>query len=336
MAIKLLKVSDRQPWVEVRFKLNYAKRGGKETRIHGFLFPYTDEDGIDVVEVFLSTAEDNTAALKRCYKTIMRRAVLYNFRTMIIPVFPDRVHTTLSRKQVLLAACLAYSEETSWKSLTVYLLDEEFTTEEEDILSIAEYVVQQYVEPGKLYARYSISSINPSDDNSAFPDDGDNRPRYSADDDSLFAEEIQYSKREELDSFEVSQTSRFDPTRGSFQMDAGFGETVLKLIQKKGMTEAQCYNKANISRAAFHKIRQSARTPESTYRPSKQTAMALAVALELSFEEAEDLLERAGYAFSHSNKGDIIVEYFLLHRNYNLFELNEVLFEFDQPLLGSV
>ena len=118
-------------------------------------------------------------------------------------------------------------------------------------------------------------------------------------------------------------------------MDAGFGETVLQLIREKGMTESQCYNKANISRAAFHKIRQSAKYPESTYRPTKQTALALAVALELSIDEAEDLLERAGYAFSHSNKGDIIVEYFLRHKKYNMFELNEVLLQFDQPLLGS-
>ena len=89
-------------------------------------------------------------------------------------------------------------------------------------------------------------------------------------------------------------------------------------------------------RAAFYKIRQSARDPQSTYRPTKQTAQALAIALELSIDEADDLLERAGYAFSHSNKGDIIVEYFLVNKIYDIFAVNEALYHYDQPLLGSL
>ena len=302
MAIELLRTSEIQPWAEVRFNINYPKRGGNETRIHSFLFPYKDETGLNVMEVFLSTASDNSDALKRCYKEIMRHALLYNLRVMILPVFPDNEHTSLSRKQIIYAACNAYSEVRKKSFLTVYLLDDEFTPEEEDILSITKYVEDTYVDPDTQFERYSIS--------------------YSAD----------YSFEEESNAH---LSNYYDPVRGIFQLDAGFGETVLQLIREKGMTESQCYNKANISRAAFHKIRQSAKDPESTYRPTKQTALALAVALELSIDEAEDLLERAGYAFSHSNKGDIIVEYFLRHKKYNMFELNEVLLQFDQPLLGS-
>ena len=132
------------------------------------------------------------------------------------------------------------------------------------------------------------------------------------------------------------ESERFDPSRGAFRMDAGFCETVLKLIREKGISEADCYNKAGITRMAFQKIRQKARHPENPYRPSKQTAMALAVALELNHEDAKKLLECAGYSFSHSSKADIIVEYFLIHGKYDIMEINDMLYQYDQPLLGSV
>ena len=71
------------------------------------------------------------------------------------------------------------------------------------------------------------------------------------------------------------------------------------------------------------------------YKPSKSTAIAFAFALELDIDETKDFIGRAGYALSHSNKFDIIVEYFLINENYDVYELNQVLFEFDQPLIGA-
>lgn len=113
-------------------------------------------------------------------------------------------------------------------------------------------------------------------------------------------------------------------------LDTGFSETLLRLIDCTGKKDSEVYKKANVDRKLFSKIRSN-----TDYRPSKTTALAFAFALELNIDEAKDFIGRAGFALSRSSKFDVIVEYFLKKRNYNVFELNEVLFAFDQPLLGA-
>lgn len=114
------------------------------------------------------------------------------------------------------------------------------------------------------------------------------------------------------------------------EKDAGFIETLLQLIEKTGQKNSTIYKKANISKQHFSKL-----LNDPNAKPSKPTAIALALALELDLDATKDLIGRAGYALTNSSTFDLIIRYFIEHRQYNVIEINMTLYEFDQALLGA-
>lgn len=114
------------------------------------------------------------------------------------------------------------------------------------------------------------------------------------------------------------------------QLDESFSQRLIRLIDEKERKDSDVYKKANISRQHFSKIRNN-----KDYQPTKATALAFALALELNLDETKDLLTKAGYALSHSSLFDVIVEFFIVNGQYDLYEINQVLFKYEQPLIGG-
>ena len=120
-----------------------------------------------------------------------------------------------------------------------------------------------------------------------------------------------------------------DLDRELHMLDESFQQMLLRKIDEKNMKDSACYKRAGVDRKLFSKIRSN-----PGYKPKKTTAIAFCIALELPYDEAEEMLRKAGYALSRSSKFDVIVEYFIRNRRYDINELNIALYEYDQPVIG--
>lgn len=241
--------------------------------------------------------------LESCYRESFFLAREHNCETVAFPLISSGVYG-YPKDKALRVAIDVISEFLLDNDMTVYIVIFDraaYKISEKLFSDIAEYIDDNYVDTHTDYCRESM--------------------RMNAPMQTIIADEICECK---------TTFANYDLDSKLQQIDESFSQMLLRKIDEKGMTDAQCYKKANIDRKLFSKIRS-----DIHYKPSKPTAIAFAIALELSLEETEDMLKKAGFALSHSNKFDIIIEYFISRKNYNIFEINEALFAFDQSLLGA-
>ena len=250
--------------------------------------------------------------LVSCYRKSLALAKEYHCESVAFPLISAGVFG-YPREQALQVAVDTVSEFLADNDMTVYIVTfGHSATKAAQALfpGLAEYIDDHYTEVhgmGRslrkitLTEDYTAGSSNPADLNVPSPE-------------TLLPKAMREASLGELME----------------NLDAGFSETLFQLIDRTGKTDAEVYKKANIDRKLFSKIRNN-----PNYKPSKSTAVALAVALELDLDETRDLIARAGFALSRSSKFDVIIEYFLSRGKYNIYEINEALFAFDQPLLGS-
>ena len=249
--------------------------------------------------------------LESCYRESLALAKDHNCETIAFPLISSGVYG-YPKDQALKVAIDVISDFLLGNEMTVYIVifdKAAYTISEKLFSDIAEYIDDNYVDEHTDYRRESIRM---------------NAPMAPC----------AKRKKANIDFLEICDCKALpleeDLDAKLKQIDESFSQMLLRKIDEKGITDAECYKKANIDRKLFSKIRS-----DIHYKPSKPTALAFAISLELSLVETEDMLRKAGFALSHSNKFDIIIEYFISKGNYNIFEINEALFAFDQSLLGA-
>lgn len=249
---------------------------------------------------------DEEKLLADCYKNSLALAKKYKLESIAFPLISSGTFGYPKDKALKIAISII-GDFLLNNDMTVFLVVYDkaaFTLSEKLFSSIKEYIDDKYIE------EYHIDYSNRFDERYAV------RECY-VEESMLSPMEVPLKKR---------NRSLIDIVKN---MDESFSQMLLRLIDEKDMTDSETYKKANIDRKLFSKIRN-----DINYKPSKPTAISFAIALRLNLDETKDLLLKAGFALSHSNKFDIIIEYFIEEKNYNIFEINEALFAFDQNLLG--
>ena len=248
-----------------------------------------------------------------CYRTSLELAKENKCDTVAFPLISSGIYG-YPKDRALKVAIDTISDFLFSNEMTVYIVifdKAAYQISEKLFKDIAEYIDDNYVEEHTDRRREQMRSLLL--DEEMFEGIPENAERLAP----------------------IAKASMEAPTASSLDeaismIDESFSEMLLRKIDERGITDAQCYKKANIDRKLFSKIRS-----DRLYKPSKPTVLAFAIALELPLSETREMLMKAGFALSHSNKFDIIVEFFISRGNYNIFEINEALFAFDQSLLGA-
>lgn len=242
------------------------------------------------------------ALLKSCYISAMTLAVDHGLSSIAFPLISSGIYG-YPKDEALRVAVTAISEFLMKHELEVYLVmfdKKAFVLSQKLVASIDQYIDDHYVDERMVSERRR----------------------------GLQSYEVQNLEMANLPSAAIKRTGSLEERLS--RLDEGFSEMLLRLIDEKGMTDVETYKRANIDRRLFSKIRSN---PD--YSPSKATAIAFAIALGLDLNVTRELLGRAGYVLSRSSRFDLIVAYFIELGVYDIFKINEVLFAYDQSLLGA-
>ncbi len=277
------------------------------------------------------------ALLESCYQRSLELAVSHGCRSVAFPLISGGVYGYPKAEALAVGvrtvrAYLAAQEE-EIEVYFVFLRKDDFQLTDSDFSEIDRYIGRNY-EPEKIglkarknaTAKHGRSSIHANALGMIFS---------TKDSDGVFSEKESagevFSDKESSDEIFTEACISFAPMLGEpFVLDESFSEMLLRLIDERGLTDPEVYKAANMSRKLFSKIRSDVH-----YQPSKKTVAALIIALKLRMEEAEELMMKAGFAFSNSVLFDVIIRYYIGKAQYDLFKINETLFEKDQPLLGQ-
>ena len=260
--------------------------------------------------VWLDGNHDEEMLLRSCYENSLNLAVQHGCQSVAFPLISTGNYG-FPKDKALQIAISVFSTFLLEHEVQIYLVVfdlDSFKLSEKLFQSVASYIDENYVETAS-YGATARRNLRPSRC----------RDMEICESSTVLEEREAYAPIKALSLEDMLK-----------EADTGFTETLLKLIDKTGKKDSEIYKKALLSKQHFSKIRNN---PD--YKPTKPTAIALALALELDLEETKDLIGRAGYALTNSSKFDLIIRYFIENKNYNIVEINIALYEFDQALLGS-
>ena len=253
--------------------------------------------------------------LRKAYDTCLDLAVKNNCDSIAFPLLASGNHG-FPKSKALQVAIGVFSEFLMEHEMQIYLVvfgKDSVKLSEKLVHNVACYIDENYVE---AYEQETYGGVN----------EDRRRDRYQV------CRAIEVQEERMAAPCAPMPCAKSSLTLDEFikEKDAGFTETLLSLIKKSGKKNSVVYKKANISKQHFSKL---INDPDA--KPSKPTAIALALALELDLEDTRDLIGRAGYALTNSSTFDLIIRYFIEHKQFNVIEINIALYEFDQSLLGA-
>lgn len=258
--------------------------------------------------IWKNDAFHETDLLKNSYEHSLELAKKYKCESVAFPIISTGIYG-YPKEEAMQIAVSTISKFLLQHDMLVYLVvsdKEAFGFSQKLVRSINEYIDENYVEEVEIQFNRRLKHFT--------------------------MEQLQESKSISDDFYDKENEPILENSLVELmnELDESFSERLLRLIDERGMTDVDTYKRANIDRRLFSKIRN---TPD--YTPKKKTAIALAIALEMSKEETNELLSAAGYTLSRSSKFDVIIEFFIEHGKYDIHEINEALFVYDQPLLGA-